>query len=190
MIGPDPMPPLFYIIGPSGAGKDTLIAGARRRIATSEKLLFAHRYIPRPADTGSENHIALELNDFAARATAGLFALDWESHDFRYGIGIEIRHWMAAGFAVAVNGSRGYLETAAQRFPSLVPILVTASIPVLAKRLAARGRESAEAIQARLERNNIVAPAIHPALHIIENEKNVEDGIAALSRTLTMQSDA
>jgi ribose 1,5-bisphosphokinase len=177
-------PPLFYVIGPSGAGKDTLIAGARSRLRPSARILFAHRYITRPADAGGENHIALDHQDFAARVAAGLFALDWESHGNRYGIGIEIHDWLATRFAVVVNGSRGCLATAAERFPSLVPVLVTAPAPLLAERLARRGREPAAAIDARLARSGTLDPVAHPELRIVENTGSVEDGVAALIETM------
>ncbi|MGE0652430.1 MAG: phosphonate metabolism protein/1,5-bisphosphokinase (PRPP-forming) PhnN [Alphaproteobacteria bacterium] len=178
-------PPLFYVIGPSGAGKDTLIAGVRARLRPLHRILFAHRYITRPADAGGENHVALEADDFAARAAAGLFALDWESHGNRYGIGIEIHDWLAGGFAVVVNGSRGCLATAVDRFPSLAPVMVTAPPDVLAERLARRGREPAAAIAARLARSDALNPVSHPALRVIENSDTVEDGVAALTAVLT-----
>ena len=39
---------LIYVMGPSGAGKDSLLGYARERLA-EQPLVFAHRYITRPA---------------------------------------------------------------------------------------------------------------------------------------------
>lgn len=177
-------PPLFYVIGPSGAGKDTLLAGARSRL-DGDGVLFAHRYITRPANAGGENHVALSNDEFETRDSAGLFALAWSSHGHRYGVSIEIDSWMALGFAVVVNGSRGYLDAAAGRFPTLVPVLITVPMDLVANRLATRGREDAATIAARLRRNGDVADIAHPALTVVENTGPVEDGVAALLRVLT-----
>ena len=115
----------FYVIGPSGAGKDSVIAWAR---AASDpgRIAFAHRYITRPALADAENHIALTPAEFAARRRAGWFALDWESHGLSYGIGREIDSWRADGIAVVVNGSRIHLAEAAARYPEIRPVLITA----------------------------------------------------------------
>ena len=143
---------LIYVMGPSGAGKDSLMRYARQRLADCGEVLFAHRYITRPADAGSENHIALSEAEFRARCCQGCFALTWEAHGLSYGIGREIDLWLAADINVAINGSREYFPTARSRYPDIVGVLVEASPEVLAARLAERGRESAAACAARLQR--------------------------------------
>ena len=80
---------LFYVIGASGAGKDTLINYARTKINGLQPVIFAHRYITRPPFTGNENHISLSSEEFQSRIKANLFALYWESHGNFYGIGHE-----------------------------------------------------------------------------------------------------
>ena len=57
---------LIWLMGPSGAGKDSLLAALRQR--EHPQLLVAHRYITRPASAGSENHIALSEKEFFTRA--------------------------------------------------------------------------------------------------------------------------
>ncbi|MBV8262011.1 MAG: phosphonate metabolism protein/1,5-bisphosphokinase (PRPP-forming) PhnN, partial [Paraburkholderia sp.] len=100
---------LIYVMGPSGAGKDTLLRYARGRLAR-ESVVFAHRYITREdsGGGGGENHIALTEAEFETRSQRGLFALQWRSHALRYGVGVEIDQWMALGCTVVVNGSRAY----------------------------------------------------------------------------------
>jgi ribose 1,5-bisphosphokinase len=81
---------LFYLIGPSGSGKDALLVYAREHLTGSENVLFSHRYITRPSQAGGENHIALTQAEFDQRQQLGLFALSWQSHQYAYGIGVEI----------------------------------------------------------------------------------------------------
>ena len=103
---------LIYMVGASGCGKDSLIAYARQRLCSMDKLLFAHRYITRPPAEGAENHIALKPEEFLNRLEKGFFAMNWQSHGYHYGIGIEIDHWLSKGCQVVVNGSRSYLPNA------------------------------------------------------------------------------
>jgi ribose 1,5-bisphosphokinase len=143
---------LLYVVGASGAGKDSVMAYARARLEPEAPVAFAHRYITRPADAGGENHVALSPAEFERRREAGCFLLDWESHGHRYGIGVEAALWMAAGLIVVANGSRAYLPEARNRVPDLVPVVITADDEALAARLAGRGRESPEEIRARIGR--------------------------------------
>lgn len=57
---------LIWLVGPSGSGKDSLLAALRQR--EHPQLLVAHRYITRPFNAGSENHIALSEHEFFTRA--------------------------------------------------------------------------------------------------------------------------
>lgn len=142
---------LIYLVGPSGAGKDSVMDWARQH-AAGLPVVFAHRYITREPAVGGENHVQLSLREFEARRNSGLFALHWTANGLAYGVGIEIESWMRQGLTVVVNGSRAHLPEAVRRYPALLPALVTAPPEVLTQRLEQRGRESREAILARLER--------------------------------------
>ena len=145
-------PPLVYVMGPSGAGKDAVLGFAREHLDPVRKIAFAHRYITRPADTGGENHVALTQDEFAMRRAAGLFAFDWQAHGLSYGIGIEIEAWRKAGFVVVVSGSRAHVRTLDAAALGLVPVLITVPAEVLRRRLRARGRDDAASVAERLDR--------------------------------------
>jgi ribose 1,5-bisphosphokinase len=164
---------VVYVMGPSGAGKDTLLRYARARL-DGRAVMFAHRYITRPprAD-GGENHVALSAAEFALLRARGGFALDWGAHDTRYGIGIEIRTWLAAGLSVVVSGSRAEWPNAAATLPGALPVLITASPGVLASRLGTRGREDRAAIEGRLARAGAVV-VDDPRLLVIDNSGPIE----------------
>lgn len=167
------MSKLFYIIGASGAGKDTLMNYAREKINGSQKVIFVHRYITRPPLAGNENHVHLTEREFKARIEANLFALHWESHGKYYGIGVEIINWMQLGFNVIVNGSREYLPIARQHFPKLVTVLIDASPDIIAERLLKRGREDATEIKKRLNRTKEISTDLNNCVKIL-NDSAIE----------------
>lgn len=149
------MSSLFYVIGPSGAGKDALMQAARLALA-GKPIVFAHRYITREHSDASENFVRLSTAEFALRKSLGLFWLSWQSHQLDYAIGTEVRQWLQMGIRVVVNGSRQALpevvRICAQDDIKLIPVWVHCEPSVLAQRLRARGRENEQQIQERLER--------------------------------------
>lgn len=182
---------LIYVVGPSGSGKDSLLRYAREKLADDPGVVFAHRYITRPADAGGENHVALTPAEFASRQRNRLFAMAWESHGHAYGIGIEINQWLAKGASVVVNGSREYLDEASRRFPELLAVRIEVPAEVLRSRLLARGREDAVSVEQRLERHRRMQAATQQAAqsscacHVITNDGPLEragDLLVALVR--------
>lgn len=151
------MATLFYVMGVSGSGKDTLLDAALARLdqQSEHRSLVpkrVQRYITRDADAGGEEHRAVSESEFEALLLAGNFCMHWQAHGFRYGIPAEIIDWLAAGSNVLLNGSRAYLTEAQQVLPDLVPVLVDISASTQKTRLENRQRESEEAIEARLAR--------------------------------------
>ncbi|QXP85097.1 phosphonate metabolism protein/1,5-bisphosphokinase (PRPP-forming) PhnN [Methylococcus sp. Mc7] len=176
---------LFYVIGASGSGKDSLLRYARASLREHERVMFAHRYITRPPELEGENHVYLSEQEFAERLAAGLFAMHWDSHGYRYGIGCEIDTWLAKGYNVAVNGSREYLHQAFERYPEMLAILIDTPPAVLEARLKARGRESAEEITERLERAKAFGSLSHPRLLRVDNSATIEEAGERLVALLT-----
>ena len=168
------MSKLFYIIGASGAGKDTLMNYARNHINGSEWVAFAHRYITRPPFTGNENHVHLTVEEFLQRMNAGLFALYWESHGQHYGIGLEINMWMEKGFNVIINGSRQYLPIAKQLYPDMEVILIEASPEIIIRRLMGRGRENTADIEKRMARTAEIDTDLKNCIKI-QNDGAIEE---------------
>jgi len=159
---------LVYVIGPSGAGKDSIIGYARQQLG-ADRHVFARRYITRPADSGGEDHIAITQTDFERDCDAGRFALSWRGNGLGYGVSTEIDLWLASGRHVILNGSRGYLSNAGDRYPSLLPVLIAIDPAVLRRRLSARGRETVEEIEGRIQRAMALEVIDHPALVVIAN---------------------
>jgi len=166
---------LLYVIGASGSGKDSLIRYARRTLEHDSGVVFAHRYITRPHDTGGENHVALSDAEFRARLANGLFPMHWISHGNYYGIGCEMNHWLAKGLTVVVNGSRAYLPIASRIYPELVPVLIDVSRDTLRRRLHHRGREDAADIEARLRRSDEFERLHHSRLVRFDNDAPLDE---------------
>ena len=146
--------PLVYVMGPSGAGKDSVLDRARMLLPGDAPVVFAHRYITRTADAGGENHVALSPAEFALRRTHGLFAFHWRAHGNEYGIGREVHAWRKAGLTVVVSGSREHFQKVAGVDDGTHPVLITAPAEHLAQRLASRAREDADAAAERLQRSD------------------------------------
>ena len=167
---------LVLVVGPSGAGKDTLLDAARQALADNGRFRFARRVVTRTADAGGEAHEPLTEAEFVKRD----FALQWQAHGLRYGIPADA---ITDGIVTIANVSRTIISEAAQRFPVRV-IEVTASQAVRAARLASRGREDANEIATRLARD-VAIPGDIPVETII-NDGSLDDGLtrflAALNR--------
>lgn len=143
---------LIYLMGPSGSGKDSLLNAARERLA-ERGCVIARRVITRSAEAVGEDAIGVSPAEFDRQEAADAFALSWRANGLAYGIPRQIDDWLAAGQDVLVNGSRGYLPQARERYPELLAILLQVDEAALRQRLQARGRESAEQIEARLARS-------------------------------------
>jgi phosphonate metabolism protein PhnN/1,5-bisphosphokinase (PRPP-forming) len=170
---------LVLVVGPSGAGKDTLMDAARAALAGDGRFRFVRREITRPADAGGEDHVAVSEAEFVSRA--GSYALHWRAHGLGYGIPGDIAEDLAAGRVVVANVSRAVLLDAAARFDVLV-LEITAPPAVLARRLAARGRESEADIAARLARAVPLPAGL--AVVSVSNDGTVEAGVAAVLAVL------
>jgi ribose 1,5-bisphosphokinase len=173
---------LYYVMGPSGVGKDSVLGWVRAH-GVSHDVLCAHRYITRPAGAGGENHVALSDAEFASRAHRGLFSLTWQAHGLHYGIGREVEHWLERGARVLVNGSRDAYPQACERFPALQPVLITASRETMARRLASRGRETSQDIAARLARSD--AYQVPAGTLVIFNDGDLGEAGNALLNAIT-----
>lgn len=181
---PLPNARLFAIVGPSGAGKDTLLRLAREQVSG---LHLVRRAITRPPSEATEPFESVTEAEFAQRHKDGDFALDWQAHGLRYGIPRAELAPLARGETVLFNGSRKALPQALQAFPGMGVILVTAPVEVLAARLAARGRETAEDIAARLERAGFDLPGGIRG-RVVINDTTPEVGAARLIAALQLAS--
>ena len=147
-----PAPGLWVLVcGPSGSGKDSVIGWAQQALQGRADIVFARRYITRPIQPGSD-HDPVSTLEFEALVQSGALCWHWHAHGFGYGIAQHYASAVAQGGLVVVNGSREHARALAGS-PGVRLVQITADRDALAQRLAARARDSDEAVAHRLQRN-------------------------------------
>lgn len=174
---------LILVVGPSGAGKDTLIEAARERFATDDRFIFPRRYITRKGSTG-EVHIALTPEQFSQKLEQKKFAIAWQAHSLSYAIGNEDITEARMGKILVINVSRKVVEDIRARFSPVAVIEITAPADVLTQRLRSRSRETDEEITNRVERSNNIRVVRGEHYHMIDNSTSLDDSIAKFNALL------
>jgi ribose 1,5-bisphosphokinase len=174
---------LVLVVGPSGGGKDTLIGRARDTLLAEPRFFFPRRVVTREAVAALEDHDSVAPAEFDKLKRRGAFALDWQAHGLSYALPASIDAALLAGRVVVANVSRQVIGRAMEKYERCEVMLVTARPEVRAERLMARGREAAEDVAARLEREGEPVPkGIMPA--IIDNSGPLEVSLRGFVGTL------
>lgn len=142
---------LVLVVGPSGAGKDTLLGLAKAACADDADIVFPRRAITRAA-TASEDNEQLSPGAFRDAVERGAFAVNWEAHGHCYALRSAIDDDIRAGRTVIANVSRTVIGALRRAYLDVMVIAITAPPEILAKRLASRGRGSDGRIEQRLGR--------------------------------------
>ena len=176
---------LVLVVGPSGAGKDTLIAAAREQLAGNGRFAFPKRIITRDAVADLEDHGTIDRATFETMRATGDCALCWEAHGLGYILPREIETLLEDSKTIVCNASRQVIGEAQKKYSGTKVVLVTADHQVRAQRLAGRGRETITEIEARLSREPAQIP---PEINTIDVDnsgmlsKGIEDFISVLSQ--------
>lgn len=178
----------IFICGPSGVGKDSLIAWSRHALAGQPHIVFARRLVTRAAQSGSDDD-AMSEDDFLSLRQSGGLHWHWQAHGFYYGISQNYASHVSSGRAVVINGSRSHVD-ALPASSDIKRVEITASPDKIATRLAQRGRDSEEAVTHRLARNAGFAQISSSSADlIIRNDADIAQAGAALVTYLAVQAD-
>jgi ribose 1,5-bisphosphokinase len=150
---------LILVVGPSGAGKDTLLGLARVACADNDRIVFARRLITRAA-SASEDNEEISAEAFQRAVAGGDYAMHWEAHGHCYALSRAINDDIRAGRTVVANVSRAVISAARRAYIDVMVVLITAPPDVLAARLAARARGSDGELADRLARNVDAVPDV------------------------------
>ncbi|MBE7638637.1 phosphonate metabolism protein/1,5-bisphosphokinase (PRPP-forming) PhnN [Sneathiella sp. P13V-1] len=143
---------LVLVVGPSGVGKDSLLATAKEHLQDDDRVIFTRRYITREQDAGGEDHLEISAEEFERKQEAGDFALYWDAHGLKYGVPASTLRDVKSGHTVVVNVSRSVIDVARRTYPSVIVASITTAPEILRERLHGRGRESLDDIEARIAR--------------------------------------
>jgi ribose 1,5-bisphosphokinase len=160
------------VVGPSGAGKDTLIGLAKAELAAEPCFVFPRRLVTRPS-SAFEEHDTISDQEFESGRREGRFTLSWRAHGLGYALPGSCRALAAAGRIVVCNVSRTQVEDARRVLDGVRVVAVTAPPRVLAERLQRRGRADDADLEARLARSSAL-PDIGAELTIV-NDKSAEE---------------
>ncbi|MGL9620347.1 phosphonate metabolism protein/1,5-bisphosphokinase (PRPP-forming) PhnN [Bradyrhizobium sp. U531] len=143
---------LVLVVGPSGAGKDTLLRLAQAACSDDPGIVFPRRIVTR-ASSADEDNVAVSQDEFCRARDHGDFAVHWEAHGHFYALPRDIDDEIRAGRAVVANVSRTVIAALRRAYAHVVVVAITALPEVLAQRLAARARQSDGNIAERLTRS-------------------------------------
>ena len=164
---------LIYVVGPSGAGKDSLLAWLQARQPPLAGVHWARRTIVRPTQPGGEAHESVTAAQFEQLLADGAFAMAWRANGTGYGIRKTELAPLAHGAWGLVNGSRAHLPVAQALYPGLHVLHITASADTLRRRIAARGRENAAQTEQRLARASAFSRPVNSVE--VHNDGTLED---------------
>jgi ribose 1,5-bisphosphokinase len=170
-----------FIVGPSGAGKDSVLRWARHALAATDRadgVVFARRLETRAGVADDETRRTVSPQELVRLREGCALAFHWQAHGIDYAIEATHQRDVAAGRQVLVNGSRAHVAQLDRAQRPVRVVLVTASADLRAARLAARGREPTEDIESRLVRADALPP-LH-ADCVIENEGELAHAGGAL----------
>jgi ribose 1,5-bisphosphokinase len=142
---------LVLVVGPSGAGKDTLLGLAKAACADERNIVFPRRVITREASASEENE-EVSIGTFQAALTRGEYAMHWEAHGHSYALSRAIDDEIRAGRTIVANVSRTVIGAMRRGYAVVVVVSITAPPNVLAERIAMRARGSDGKLESRLGR--------------------------------------
>jgi len=142
---------LILVVGPSGAGKDTLLGLAKAACAEDLSIVFPRRMITREASVSEDNE-EVSLGTFQEALARDEYAMHWEAHGHCYALSRAIDDEIRAGHTVVANVSRTVVAAMRRAYARVLVVSITAPPNVLAERLAMRSRGSDGRIEHRLNR--------------------------------------
>jgi ribose 1,5-bisphosphokinase len=142
---------LILVVGPSGAGKDTLLGLAKAACADDRNIVFPRRMITREASASEENE-EVSIGTFQEALTRGEYAMHWEAHGHCYALSLAIDDEIRAGRTIVANVSRTVIGAMRRAYADVVVVSITAPPNVLVERIAMRARGSDGKLESRLGR--------------------------------------
>ena len=171
---------LFLIVGASGVGKDTILAGAGDQLQNFDQFVVARRIVTREPELGGEDYVSVNLAEFNDLSAANEFLVSWEAHGLHYALPQNLLAELQSGKHVFANVSRSVIGELGRLWKNVVVINITASPNTIADRLRQRGRESEDDIQRRLQRQPAALP-VDMDVVTVTNNGSIKDALYQFS---------
>lgn len=149
-----------YVISPSGADKDRVLARLMQHARRGPGCIWRAAAFPGQIMRLQRGHEAVTKEAFATLVPENALAMHWIANNFWCGVATELAP-LRGGHTVPVISSRGWLAEACKRFPGLIVAQTTAPSEAIAARLQQYVRETPDGVAARMERARALEPAPH-----------------------------
>ncbi len=176
------------IVGPSGAGKDSVISRARHLLRDDDRVVFPRRVVTRAPDLNEDN-LTVTADEFDRLLASGDLALHWGAHNLRYGVLKSVDRDIAAGGVCVVNVSRMVVQQVRRRYTQSAVVLIDAPAALRRLRLSGRGREASREIDDRISREVECFNSADADI-VIENSGELEDAAGNLANVLSRLAPA
>ena len=181
------------VVGPSGAGKDTVIAYARDRLAENGASSSCAASSPGRATARARTMTRWPTPPSTKPRAPAASRCRGRRTGLRYGLPASLDETIASGHVAVANVSRGAIALLKARYANVIVVEITASATILAERLAARGRESRGEVLARLARSAELGGSVPGAIAIDNSGPREEAGerfVAVLRKAIAVSDVA
>jgi guanylate kinase len=196
--GPSRHPLLVVISGPSGVGKDALLACLKARGGNYHVAVTATTRPRRPQEVDGRHQHFLTPQRFEAMLAAGEFLENALVYGYRYGVPkSEVRDALARGQDVLVRTDVQGAATIKGAVPQAVTIFLAPSSPSagsgqalaeLEERLRRRGLDSEEQLRLRLAKARLELDAAGHFDHVVVNaEGKLDEAVAQVERIIAAE---
>lgn len=183
----EPPPLLLIISGPSGVGKDTVIAAMREAGLSFHFVVTSTTRPPRPGEVNGEDYVFVERDEFERMIEQDElieYALVYGQYK-----GIpkkHVREALASGQDVVMRLDVQGAETVKRLIPEAVSVfLIAPSMEVLEQRLRSRKSDTPEQIRVRLEKARVEMKTMENFDFVVPNrEGEVERAVSDIGAIL------
>ncbi len=181
---------IFFLVGNSGSGKDSLIGYVLEHWPTDRKPLYVPtRVITRPPSPETEKYESITPEEFQELKARDEFTFWWKSYELHYGVRRIILDKVRQGSPVLINVSRQIIAEARTRFENLRVIFVRVPLEITMQRVKDRGREESADLEKRIERARKYQE-MPGADYLVENAGKLEDAGRNLLEYLLAETEA
>jgi guanylate kinase len=177
---------LYIVSAPSGAGKTSLLKAVRPQLVNLKIAVSHTTRNPRPGEVDSEHYHFVSKQEFHKIEEGGNFIEFAEVFGNFYGTSKNsVNSLLDAGYSVVLEIDWQGAQQVRKIYPQAVSIFILPpSVKALESRLDARGQDSKEVIQGRMDQAQSEISHYNEYQYLIIND-DLEEAIQALTHVFT-----